>query len=105
MRGLLIAVGVVWSQFVGAQEMSCCGTLPARFASVAPKGMVYLPAGEFVMGGIGPFAKPDELPLHRVRLDGFWISQTPITNDQFAEFVKETGYVTTAERVPTAEEV
>lgn len=105
MRGLLIAVGVVWSQFVGAQEMSCCGTLPARFASVAPKGMVYLPAGEFVMGGIGPFAKPDELPLHRVRLDGFWISQTPITNDQFAEFVKATGYVTTAERVPTAEEV
>jgi formylglycine-generating enzyme required for sulfatase activity len=90
-----------------AQEMSCCGTLPSRFSSplTAPEGMVWIPDGEFIMGGAGPFARPDEFPRHRVRLDGFWISRTPVTNDQFAKFVEATGYVTTAERVPTVEEI
>lgn len=90
-----------------SQEMSCCGTLPSRFAQTAStaEDRVWIPGGEFVMGGIGPFARPDEFPRHRVRLSGFWISRTPITNDQFARFVEATGYVTTAERAPTAEEV
>ncbi len=35
---------------------------------------------------------------------GFWIDKTEVTNAQFAAFVKATGYVTVAERVPTAEE-
>jgi len=34
-------------------------------------------------------------------LDGFWMDQTPVTNRQFAEFVKMTGYVTFAETKPT----
>lgn len=84
---------------------SCCTVLPSRFPSAGPPGMVWIPAGEFVMGGHGPFVRPDELPLHRVRLDGFWISRTPVTNDEFSEFVEATGYVTTAERAPTAEEL
>jgi formylglycine-generating enzyme required for sulfatase activity len=67
--------------------------------------MVLIPAGEFVMGSEDPYSKPNERPLHKVKLDAFWISRTPITNDQFAEFVKATGYVTTAEKAPTAEEI
>jgi formylglycine-generating enzyme required for sulfatase activity len=67
--------------------------------------MVKIPAGEFMMGGVGSYAKPDELPRHTVRVDSFWISETPVTNDQFAKFVEVTGYQTTAERVPTAEEL
>jgi formylglycine-generating enzyme required for sulfatase activity len=35
-----------------------------------------------------------------VRIDGFWIDQTDVTNAQFAEFIKATAYVTTAERKP-----
>ena len=90
-----------------SQEMSCCGTLPSRFAKApaAPADRVWIPAGEFVMGGVGPFARQDEFPRHRVRLTGFWISRTPITNDQFAKFVNETKYVTTAEKAPTMEEI
>jgi len=46
----------------------------------------------------------DALPVHRVYVDGFWMDATEVTNAQFARFVKATGYVTVAERKPTAEE-
>lgn len=102
---LLWCLGLTVS--AAAEQSSCCGTLPSRFGSAVPalKGRVLVPGGEFMMGGVGPFAKPDEFPVHRVRLDGFYISRTPITNEQFEEFVDATGYVTTAERAPTMEEV
>ena len=49
-------------------------------------------------------AMTDARPIHRVAVDGFWIDQFEVTNDQFAQFVKATGYVTVAERTPTAAE-
>jgi len=41
---------------------------------------------------------PEEAPVHRVRVDGFWIDRHPVTNAQYAIFVSETGYETVAER-------
>ncbi|MEM1061685.1 MAG: formylglycine-generating enzyme family protein [Planctomycetota bacterium] len=73
--------------------------------SDAPDGMVWIEGGEFVMGSDDVLARRDELPLHRVRVDGFWIDATEVTNRHFAAFVKETGYVTTAERVPDLREI
>jgi formylglycine-generating enzyme required for sulfatase activity len=35
-----------------------------------------------------------------VTVDGFWIDVTPVTNRQFKEFVRATGYKTTAEVAP-----
>src|SRR6266436_6296733 len=35
--------------------------------------MVWIPGGTFTMGGIGDNIPPDELPLHDVKIDGFWI--------------------------------
>jgi len=46
----------------------------------------------------------DALPIHRVSVDGFWMDATDVTNAEFEKFVKATGYVTIAERVPTKEE-
>jgi sulfatase modifying factor 1 len=77
-----------------------------------PEGMVWIPGGEFSMGaavnGAGsaemPMASNDSGPIHRVRVDGFWMDTTPVTNQQFEQFVKATGYVTIAERTPTKEE-
>ena len=46
----------------------------------------------------------DAEPIHRVRVDGFWMDKTTVTNEQFEKFVKATGYVTIAERTPTKEE-
>ncbi len=54
------------------------------------------------MGGEGPFAAPAEQPVHRVRVDGFYIDATAVTNARFADFVASTGYVTVAERAPDA---
>jgi len=62
-----------------------------------PQGMVWVPPGEFTMGSNSPEAKRDEKPTHRVKVDGFWMDETPVTNKQFNEFVDATGYLTTAE--------
>jgi formylglycine-generating enzyme required for sulfatase activity len=71
----------------------------------APPGMVWIPGGEFVMGSDGPEANADEGPAHPVRVDGFWMDATEVTNAQFAEFVEATGYVTIAERALDWEEL
>jgi formylglycine-generating enzyme len=80
--------------------------------TVAPKGMVWIPGGEFSMGAqdapdmnmVGMQATRDSRPIHRVYVDGFFMDKTVVTNAQFAAFVKATGYVTIAEKTPTAEE-
>lgn len=65
-----------------------------------PKNMVWIPGGTFLMGSNSRFAKTNEKPAHSVRVDGFWIDQTDVTNRQFAAFVAATAYITTAERKP-----
>lgn len=60
--------------------------------------MVWVPGGEFTMGWDGPEGRYDERPSHRVRVDGFWIDRTEVTNAQFRAFADATGYVSTAER-------
>jgi len=71
---------------------------PPLEAPVAPPGMVWINGGEFSMGSTDPLARPDEAPIHRVRVGGFWMDATEVTNAQFAEFVAATGYKTVAER-------
>jgi len=66
----------------------------------APKEMVWVPGGEFLMGSDHKLAQRNERPAHKVRVRGFWMDKTHVTNAQFAAFVKATGYVTTAERKP-----
>lgn len=64
-----------------------------------PPGMRWIPGGEYLMGtDTDPQRRSDEVPAHRVRVSGFWMDTTEVTNAQFSEFVKATGYVTTAER-------
>jgi formylglycine-generating enzyme required for sulfatase activity len=52
--------------------------------------------------GTGHDAMPDARPVHRVSVDGFWMDATEVTNAQFEQFVKATGYVTIAEQKPKA---
>jgi len=65
-----------------------------------PLGMAWVPGGEFLMGSDHTLAKPNERPAHEVRVYGFWMDRTHVTNAQFRKFVEATGYVTTAERKP-----
>jgi formylglycine-generating enzyme len=62
--------------------------------------MVWIEGGEFTMGSDSRLAQPDEQPAHRVRVDGFWMDSTEVTNAQFRTFVEATEYVTDAERPP-----
>jgi len=55
------------------------------------------------MGSDNRLAKPNEQPAHKVRVHGFWMDRTPVTNGQFTAFVAATGYITTAERPPNWE--
>jgi len=41
-----------------------------------------------------PMASNDAQPIHRVRVDGFWMDATTVTNEQFDQFVRSTSYVT-----------
>ena len=100
----------VWAIFTHAQRPAD-GT--EEKTGKTPEGMVWIPGGEFSMGsedpttmGIcgGPESMSDARPIHRVVVDGFWMDQTDVTNEQFAEFVKATGYVTIAEQKPKAED-
>jgi serine/threonine-protein kinase len=60
--------------------------------------MVYVPAGEFLMGSPEGEGDDDEHPQHTVYLDAFWIDKTEVTNAMFANYVESTNYKTTAER-------
>jgi len=70
-----------------------------------PKDMAWVPPGTFLMGSDSKLAQPNERPAHSVRVQGFWMDVTHVTNDQFAEFVRQTGYVSTAEKKPDWETI
>lgn len=61
-------------------------------------GMRHVPGGAFQMGSDNFY--PEEAPVRRVQVDGFWIDETPVTNRDFARFTAATGYVTLAEIAP-----
>jgi formylglycine-generating enzyme required for sulfatase activity len=88
-RGLAVAVLCALIASVAASQPSS-----PQFA-----GMVHVPGGEFWMG----LDDDDEMfayakPLHLVRVQGFWIDRTEVTNAHFGRFVAATGYRTIAER-------
>ena len=67
--------------------------------------LVWVDGGSFIMGSSELIANNDEKPSHRIHIDGFWMTETPITNNQFAAFVNSTNYVTTAEKAPSLKEM
>ena len=71
----------------------------------APPGMVWITGGDFIMGTDASTGWPEESPAHQVRVSGFWIDETEVTNAQFRRFVDATGYITTAEKPPVLEEL
>ena len=89
--------------------MSCTSNLPDRYAATnnnteiktagsSFKGMKWISGGEFLMGASNEEGMPDEYPQHHVKVDGFWMDETEVTNAQFKSFIDATGYITTAEK-------
>jgi sulfatase modifying factor 1 len=65
-------------------------------AAAATTEFVWLQGGEFTMGSDEHY--PEEAPAHPVRVRGFGMSPTSVTNREFARFARATGYRTVAER-------
>jgi sulfatase modifying factor 1 len=65
-------------------------------SQTAHHGMTRIPGGAFAMGSDRFY--PEERPVHRVQVDGFWMDERQVTAAEFRSFVRETGYVTLAER-------
>ncbi|MFN7917339.1 MAG: formylglycine-generating enzyme family protein [Vicinamibacterales bacterium] len=97
------------STLIRTLVVALAGTASLAAASpqnAAPAGTVRIPGGEFAMGMPDPRGQPhggteameDARPVHRVSVRSVWMDRTPVTNAQFARFVKATGYVTVAER-------
>ena len=53
--------------------------------------MVYVPAGEFVMGSKDGVGADDEHPQHTVDLDAYWIYKNDVTVAQYRKFCDATG--------------
>ena len=71
---------------------------PAGAPRAPHKHMAWVPGGTFRMGSDDFY--PEERPVHRVTVDGFWMDEHPVTNAEFRRFVRATGYQTVAERAP-----
>jgi serine/threonine-protein kinase len=61
------------------------GADAVRVSPVDGMEMMFVPAGRFEMGSASgdPHADDDESPIHEVRLDGFWIDKTEVTNAMY----------------------
>jgi formylglycine-generating enzyme required for sulfatase activity len=69
--------------------------------------MLYIPAGEFIMGfkdfdpanNTYKFTQPElQQPQHTIYLDDYWIDKTEITNRMFTKFINSSQYITDAEK-------
>ena len=71
-----------------------------RVRSGSTEGMVRLDGGSFLMGTDSPeqFPQDGEGPVREVTIDGFFMDARPVSNEQFREFVRATGYQTESER-------
>jgi len=56
--------------------------------------LALIPAGEFLMGSED--AEEDERPVHRVHVDDFLMGVQPVTNAEYARFVRDTRHRTPA---------
>lgn len=71
-----------------------------RAAKGSTEAMIRLEGGRFLMGTETDrgFPADGEGPVREVTLDGFYMDRFPVTNSQFAEFIRATGYRTEAEQ-------
>ncbi len=100
---LLFAAAWLWLIFQPApsakrpttDQLACA--LPVQLAASPHPGMVWVPGGTF---DLGDTVYPEEQPVLKTSVAGFWMDRTEVTNAEFAEFVQVTGYTTEAERGP-----
>ena len=82
---------------MSSQEISVA-EVPSQIGTPPFPGMIWVPPKTYRMGSDDHY--PEERPVHRVFVDGFWIDRYPVTNERFARFVEATRHTTFAEIPP-----
>ncbi len=65
---------------------------PAPQTLWPPANMVCIPAGSFECGNDSIEALDNERPVHRVQVETFWLDRTPVTCEQYQQFMAVGGY-------------
>ena len=110
MKSKYSLIAIIFSMLVACSQQDKSNTADIHTESEsiephAPKGMRYIKGGRFIMGSSDNEAMPDEGPEIQVEVSSFYMDEHEVTNAQFAEFVKATGYKTVAERPVDWEEI
>jgi sulfatase modifying factor 1 len=86
------------AELLSISRNTAAGRIRARSGSTAE--MIRLDGGPFLMGSEAADTIPadGEGPVREVTIDPFYLDRYPVTNRQFQEFVRATGYKTEAER-------
>ena len=93
----ILATTLAAAAFLG----SCSGVSGQSSQCLAPaklNGRLSIPAGSFVMGEDPRY--PEEGPPRQIFVQAFQLDVHEVTNAQFRSFIEQTGYRTTAERMP-----
>lgn len=69
---------------------------PCQLPSDIVDSFIHIEGGGFILGANGMY--PEEGPPQKVFVSPFLLQATEVTNNQFAKFVEQTGYVTDAEK-------
>jgi formylglycine-generating enzyme len=103
----LVVSGALWVQetknAMAGQDSPPAPQACEAYSGMPPEadphhGMVRIRAGSFTMGSSEAY--PEEGEPMKVSVGEFWIDRFDVTNAQFEAFVRATGYVTLAERIP-----
>jgi formylglycine-generating enzyme required for sulfatase activity len=88
-RGLFFALTLTLtlSSLVNAEETG------------VPIEMVFIKGGCFQMGDTFGGGENDEVPVHEVCVDDFYLGKYEVTKGEFEKFFNETGYVTDAQKM------
>ncbi|MCI0714407.1 MAG: bifunctional serine/threonine-protein kinase/formylglycine-generating enzyme family protein, partial [Chloroflexi bacterium] len=86
----ILMAGYIGFSLADDEPSSSALSTEAARVLVAPEGMNYVPSGHFAMGASD--GEADEEPVHRVEMPGFYIDQYEVTNQDYYEFLEETGY-------------
>ena len=83
---VLFALGLgaylVWSHFISKPQQAI-PEIRLGDGVNGPKGMAWIPGGEFLMGSNHQKSQANEKPTHKVKVSEFWMDTTHVTNDQY----------------------
>lgn len=75
-----------------------CSCKQSKTSTEIFDNMIFIKEGEFTMGDVNGRGAESEKPLHKVYLKSFYLNKYEVTVNEFNQFVKETNYVTDAEK-------